>query len=188
MRRVLMSMWVLGLGGVAGACGKSDGPAAPAAPAERDDAALTARAEAALGPFKKTLMGTLEEAMKQGPEAAISVCADVAPTLAEAASKPGARVGRTSIKLRNPKNRAPTWLAPELAGLVTPKLVTIDDTHVGYAEPIMLRAMCLTCHGKRVEPSLKDKLAARYPEDAATGYLEGEIRGAFWVELDTTTP
>jgi hypothetical protein len=38
---------------------------------------------------------------------------------------------------------------------------------------------CLACHGKEIAPKVAARLAELYPEDAATGYSAGEIRGAF---------
>lgn len=151
----------------------------------RDDAAVTARAKAALDPFKKALRGALETALSQGPpEAAVDVCAEAAPKLAAAAAGPGVKVGRASLRLRNPGNAAPAWLAPSLEGLDGPRVLPIDDRHVGYAEPIVLGEVCVTCHGKDVAAPVRARLAERYPADAATGYAVGDRRGAFWVELE----
>ncbi len=41
--------------------------------------------------------------------------------------------------------------------------------------------LCLTCHGANVDPSLREKIEAVYPNDAAVGYNEGDIRGAFTI-------
>ncbi len=38
---------------------------------------------------------------------------------------------------------------------------------------------CLACHGKALAPQVRARLDALYPEDRATGYEAGEIRGAF---------
>lgn len=149
-----------------------------------DDAALVERAQRALGPFKKELRQTLEAALAKGPEAAIVACAEAAPSLAAKASTGGATVGRASTKLRNPRNAPPAWLSPTLAELTAPRLVRLDGGRVGYAEPIILQDMCTMCHGKNIAPDLHERLRATYPNDAATGYAVGDVRGAFWVELD----
>jgi hypothetical protein len=39
--------------------------------------------------------------------------------------------------------------------------------------------LCLTCHGTAIEPRLQAELTALYPQDLATGYQAGELRGAF---------
>ncbi|MCC6622205.1 MAG: DUF3365 domain-containing protein [Deltaproteobacteria bacterium] len=150
---------------------------------QRAQLALMQRAQVALGPFKKELKATLEGALAKGPEAAIAVCAEVAPELAKRASTGGVTVGRTSDRLRNPRNTAPAWLAPMVKGLDEPKVVRLDGGRVGYAEPIVLQDMCTMCHGKDLAPAIAERLKATYPDDAATGYAAGDVRGAFWAEL-----
>jgi hypothetical protein len=39
--------------------------------------------------------------------------------------------------------------------------------------------MCLGCHGKNIAPEVQAKLDELYPEDQATGFSEGDLRGAF---------
>ena len=150
----------------------------------RDDSATIARAQQALAPFKKELRATLEAALVHGPDEAIGVCAEVAPRLAAQASTPDAKVGRTSSRLRNPANAAPKWL--DFAAVTGPRVFDLDDGRFGYAEPIVTQALCTTCHGKDVAPSILERLRARYPNDAAMGYGVGDVRGAFWVELAPT--
>jgi hypothetical protein len=38
--------------------------------------------------------------------------------------------------------------------------------------------MCLQCHGEALAPEVTQALAARYPDDRATGFREGQLRGA----------
>jgi hypothetical protein len=42
-------------------------------------------------------------------------------------------------------------------------------------------ALCLQCHGLDIAPPVAEKIAELYPYDKATGYREGDIRGAFVV-------
>ena len=42
--------------------------------------------------------------------------------------------------------------------------------------------LCLTCHGAALSPDVEAALAESYPEDHATGYSAGDLRGAFVVE------
>ncbi|MGM0774574.1 MAG: c-type heme family protein, partial [Pseudomonadota bacterium] len=44
----------------------------------------------------------------------------------------------------------------------------------------------LGCHGKSIDPEVKAKLDELYPEDQATGFSEGDLRGAFVVTRQTT--
>ena len=39
--------------------------------------------------------------------------------------------------------------------------------------------LCLTCHGSELSKDTKAALKQHYPEDQATGYSLGDIRGAF---------
>lgn len=42
-------------------------------------------------------------------------------------------------------------------------------------------APCLMCHGEHIEPAVHARIGGRYPGDEATGYKEGDLRGAFSV-------
>jgi len=147
-----------------------------------------AGAEAVL-PFKRNLKQALVAGLEKGPVEAISACRIQAPRLAEVASTGGIRVGRTSRKLRNPGNAPKPWMEPFLAVYETdpdrrePAVVSIDEHTVGYVEPIFVQPMCVTCHGADVAPDLQAKLKELYPDDQATGYVAGDLRGIFWAEL-----
>jgi len=56
-----------------------------------------------------------------------------------------------------------------------------------YTKPIMLsNAMCLSCHGdpkKDIAPETAAKLKQLYPQDPATGYAEGDLRGMWSLRL-----
>lgn len=109
--------------------------------------------------------------------------------------KPGQKgiikVGRTSLRLRNPKNQPPAWVKPYLEKFAKatrvsgaePVLVDLDKGHHGYIEPIFTGAICLNCHGTNLEKGVREALRKEYPTDLATGYSEGEVRGLLWLEL-----
>ena len=40
---------------------------------------------------------------------------------------------------------------------------------------------CVTCHGETIAPSIAAKIDELYPADKATGFREGDLRGAFVV-------
>lgn len=140
-------------------------------------------------PFKKNLKQALVKGLEEGPVEAISACRVEAPKLAEAVSTGGIKVGRTSQKLRNPKNVSKLWMRSFLQVYETdperrePGVVLIDDHTVGYVEPIFVQPLCVTCHGAELEPDLDAKVKELYPEDQATGYVAGDFRGVFWAEL-----
>jgi hypothetical protein len=49
-----------------------------------------------------------------------------------------------------------------------------------YAKAIPVQAMCVTCHGTAsdIPATLAEKIRAEYPQDQATGYSVGKLRGA----------
>ncbi len=134
------------------------------------------------------LSGKLMEAMaKGGPPAAIEVCSKEAPQVAERVGKRlKVRIGRTSLKLRNPKNAPPDWakqLVEQQVG--KPTFLQLPDGGTGALLPIRLEAKCLPCHGppETVSDDVRKQLAKFYPEDRATGFKVGDLRGWFWVEV-----
>lgn len=152
------------------------------AEAEKQGAAL-------LMPFKKDLMAALKGGLAQGMDAAIAACNTEAPGIAARHSVDGVRIGRASHKLRNPANAAPEWVAPVLDqylaadGKPDPRVVSISESRTGYVEPIMLGPQCLGCHGESLTPAVSARLAELYPDDQATGFAAGDLRGVFWVEF-----
>jgi hypothetical protein len=166
-------------------------PSTPAAPAAEAEARKLARAKAAAEGLRDALQGQLSAALGAGgPAAAVEVCASVAPALAKAHSKDGVVVGRTGTRLRNPANAAPAWARPLLEALKEappeargPRTAKLPGGALGVVLPIPTGKPCLQCHGTEVAQPVREVIAKRYPADAATGYREGELRGAFWVEV-----
>ncbi len=134
-----------------------------------------------------SLSGRLTEVMgNQGPAAAISVCSREAALIARKISADhGLRIGRTAIRLRNPQNAPPEWVRPLLETAPTEaQFVSVADNTLGALLPIRLQQKCLACHGPTdsLRDDVREQLSAFYPDDAATGYAEGDVRGWFWVE------
>jgi hypothetical protein len=168
-----------------------------AALAGDDMAARTAASREAIKSLAGTLTGQLSLAMADGgPVAAIEVCNLVAPEIAHTESVTrGWRVGRTSLKLRNPANAPDAWelavlqdFAARKAAGEDPKaldhaeIVTADGRRsFRYMKAIVTMEVCTTCHGASVAPEIDDQLRTLYPEDRARGYGVGDIRGAFTV-------
>lgn len=166
-------------------------PNAPvaAAPASEPPAVLAAKK---LGKsLKERLTGALQA---EGPVAAARVCADEAQAITAAANTGGVKVGRTSSKLRNPKNAPPdwvsAWLAAQTPGQPPAPQVTTEAGVSRAVLPIVIEPPCLTCHGPKdaLAPEIQALLAERYPDDAATGYAVGDLRGALWAEAPVVTP
>ena len=143
---------------------------------------------AQLAPFKRLLMAALTTALAEGAPAAVDACRLQAPAIAAAQATPTLRVGRTSHRLRNPENTAPAWVQPVLARYVAqpaaavPVSLPLEGGGLGYVEPIRLMPVCVQCHGSELESSLAARIRARYPDDQATGFAVGDLRGVFWLE------
>ncbi len=142
-----------------------------------------------LMPFKQSMKAALVEGMADGPAAAIDACRVKAPEIAANLSTDGVRMGRSSHRLRNPANAGPEWIEATLARYVEdsrarePVPVELDDERLGYIEPIVMQPMCLTCHGDSLAAPVAEAINELYPEDQATGFEVGELRGIFWVEF-----
>lgn len=169
---------------------------AAAAP-ETDDWA--ARSRALADQLTGQLKAELQQAMQSGgPVAAIEVCHSRAPEIAaQLGRESGARVGRTALRVRNPAN-APDDLerkvlqqfADELAAAKPPlpgppeavfELRTPRGIEHHYMRAIPMQSLCVTCHGKTIAPEIAAAIGGKYPEDAATGFETGDLRGAVTV-------
>lgn len=146
------------------------------------------RGAALVAALKSELVQELMAGMEQGPVNAISVCKEQAPAVAEALSKDGVLIGRTSHRLRNPANTAPDWVAPVLKSYLdddtnrAPTFVELPDDREGYVEVLVTQPLCLACHGESLDPDVAEQIQASYPEDEATGFEVGELRGVVWAE------
>ena len=146
------------------------------------------RASASLLPFKQQLMKALQSGMQQGAENAIDVCRLEAPAIAASVSGDGVEIGRSSHRLRNPANAPSDWQQQAIDHYLAGEdreamLFELDDNQLGYAEPIITAPMCLACHGSELSAEVTQALSEHYPEDQATGFYAGDLRGIFWVSL-----
>jgi len=157
----------------------------------------TAAARAVVKEFATTLQGELGAAMKAGgPENAIQVCSNRAPAIAaELSKKNNLHVARTSLKPRNPSDAPDAWETQVLKDFEGRKAKGEDPAKIEHAEivttggkrefrymkaiAIAPGAPCLACHGENLDPKVSAKLKALYPQDQATGYKTGDLRGAF---------
>lgn len=149
--------------------------------------------------FQKELGGRLMTAMSAGgPVQAIEVCKTDAPAIAARLSaESGARVSRTALRLRNSGNAPDAEARGVLedfdrrlkAGASAPP-EAFEPTRGGgarYMKAIITQPMCTACHGKEIAPEVRAALAQHYPNDQATGFAIGELRGAFLIDWPPTT-
>lgn len=171
-------------------------------PAFADDLAqYQEQARATAQSLLKQLGGELQKEMKaNGPAAAIKVCKERAPAIAsELSRKNGEKVARVSLKVRNPLIGTPdAWEQKVLADfdrkaaagakpetLEFAEIVTEPQgRYFRYMKAVPTGAVCLACHGPadKIASEVKDQLAVEYPHDKATGYSEGQIRGAITIK------
>jgi hypothetical protein len=146
----------------------------------------------------KLLAVLTAEIEKGGPESAIAVCREKAPEMAKAASQQtGWQIRRVSLGNRNPKAVPDAWERAVLedfdrraaagespATLEKGEVVTEEGKKsYRYMKALPTLELCTKCHGAQasLSPAVKAKLAELYPQDKATGYSVGQIRGAMTI-------
>jgi len=163
-----------------------------------DTQALEQKAGQITQAFGGQLKSVLQTAIKSGgPVQALEVCKINAPATAKSiGDTEGWKVGRTSLKVRNPANTPDAWETTVLqhwnqkikegapaAGLKASTVVTIDGKPTyRYMQAIPTGELCVTCHGTSLAQPVKEALAKLYPKDQATGFKVGDLRGAFTLE------
>ena len=154
-------------------------------------------AKKAIKEFAGALQTELKTAMQAGgPVAAIAVCnVRAMPITEKIAAEKGMQLSRVSLKNRNPVNAPNDWQAAviqdfekqkmsgkDVASLAWSETVDGDDgREFRFMKAIPTAAVCLNCHGTSIAPEVSQALTNLYPKDLATGYSEGDIRGAFVV-------
>lgn len=165
------------------------------------DSNLEAQAKARIQPFASQLLETVQEAIRrQGAPGAVEACQLMAPQVADLHSQSGWRIGRTSMKVRNPENAPDAWeravlerFQEEMARGRPVKELNVGEWVGGeyrYMQAIPVGEPCLACHGENIDPRVRAVLQERYPRDQATGFKVGDLRGAFTLrkhsaEVDT---
>ena len=163
------------------------------APPQTPFPAEMARVEQAMNDLQRALLTKLTGAMASGgPAAAVEVCRTDARTISESvATAQGLELGRTSHRLRNPANAPRAWARPTVdaaagakAAAEGLKVFDLGD-RVGVLRPIGTAEACTKCHGApdEVKKNLGGALAAAYPQDRATGFAPGDLRGWMWAEV-----
>jgi hypothetical protein len=142
--------------------------------------------------YQQEVVGLLKAALTGGGTlAAIEVCKGVSTTLDERfEGLPGVKVRRVTEQVRNPTH-APDefeqsvfseWREQMKVGGYPSAIARETDDGLRVMQPIMLKLrLCLRCHGTKTDISkeVQKKLKLHYPDDKATGYKMGDLRGAF---------
>lgn len=174
-------------------------------PTEDQIAQAQAAAESAMDELQQQLSSRLAEALSNGgPEQALNVCATVAQEVTETlAAGREVALRRTALRYRNPRNAPDEFerdfmekLEAELASgsadnegvrAASGTALRTDNGRWEYRclRPILLKEVCTACHGgdAQISPATRDAIALQYPDDRATGFAVGELRGAFSVRV-----
>ena len=142
------------------------------------------------------LKSELVKAIKLGGfENGLEVCKTKAPEIAEKLSTDGWMIGRTSLKVRNIKNTPDEWETKTLirfeeevsegVSADTLSFSAIQADKFRMMKGIPTAAVCVACHGSSIEQETANKIDELYPQDQATGYSLGDLRGAFTIEKFT---
>ena len=166
--------------------------------AERESA-VRAEGAAATQALMTTLQTNLVTSMEEGgPVEAIEFCATRALALTDSVSDSlgdGISIKRVSERHRNPEN-APDASEIEAIRHFEAALADngalpddwVQETPAGelrFYRPLTIAPPCLNCHGDPVnmDPRVVEVLQASYPDDQATGYEAGDLRGLIRVSV-----
>ena len=146
--------------------------------------------------FMKELKGILIEQIQTGGVIqAVAVCSDTAQLLTnEFGVERGVFIKRVSMKNRNKNNYPDDFEKRTLNRFELLKqnnelnneteyaeIITEGDyKYLRYLKPILVQAECLNCHGNQTDmmPEVNNLIVEKYPQDKATGYKVGDLRGA----------
>ncbi len=141
--------------------------------------------------FGSTLKPQLKQALQSGGFThAVKVCSVKAPEIAQQLSaETGWQVKRVSLKPRNSSTAiTDDWENQVLNHFEQLQVQGSPIAKLAYSENVsgefrFMKAqgaepLCLNCHGTNIQPAIKDILNQLYPDDKATGYRQGQIRGA----------
>lgn len=176
---------------------------APALCAGFDEAAELDWASQATLEYGDALKSELKAAMQAGGALqAIEVCNTRALVIdREVSLANDVNVSRVSARNRNPANAPNEWQEKVLNSFETRKLAGEDASTLTWHEvaetdngpefrfmkAIPTGGLCLQCHGTDIAPPVAEKLAELYPDDKATGFSQGDLRGAFVVTRTLTS-
>ncbi len=197
----LASAWIVGLSGVGCESTGEDGVGDhPDALPEREAAVAVELGAPAADALADGVFGGLNRARDElGLVGALEFCSAEALGLTEEIQEshdPRLDLKRTTLRWRNPANAPDAWeerILDYLARLErndpdsVPGELTArgPDETLRYYRVLRTVPMCLNCHGAipGMAPDVRESIRQRYPDDRATGYREGEVRGVVRVEI-----
>lgn len=178
------------------------GLAAPARALSPDELrAATEEARKVADALIAQIRGELTRALESsGPLRAVVVCKYSMPEISSNLSrKHGWRISRVSLKARNPAlGMADAWeqrvlhhfdqqvsRGEKAASLEQGEVVSEPaGKYFRYMRALAMGPLCQACHGTpdQISDAIKAQLALEYPNDTATGYRIGQVRGAVTIK------
>lgn len=143
-----------------------------------------------------TLMGEVQKSIKEnGLAGTVTHCASRAQELSTLIGvEEGVTIRRVTEKTRNPIDAPDTYerrILAQFAEMARNKQIAPSTVHVEvvaqegrnmlrFLKPIVIGKTCLGCHGsaESIPADVSAALRAHYPTDLATGYADGDLRGA----------
>ena len=145
-----------------------------------------------------TLGGALKKALQEGGVAsAIPYCnVSALPLLDSISTQYEVSIRRTTRRIRNPLDSATVeerrhlniyedQIANEQE--LVPQVEALANGTFLYTRPIVLAAMCQSCHGEvgqDIKPEDYALIQEHYPDDQAINYAAGDLRGMWSVSFD----
>ena len=162
-------------------------------------AAALEQARGAADELTETIRGLLQQELQRGGyDGAVRVCSEAAQRLTrEYRATSGHDVRRVSLKPRNPADAPDAFergVLEEFERQRASGRLPIEHFEVRreggrdtlrYMRPLVAAALCLNCHGRPedIPPAVSALLKEKYPDDPATGYQAGDVRGAVSVAV-----
>lgn len=180
-------------------CSSSDKPesAKQETPGNVTQVEMQSAAKQLVSGFMTDLKAELMSAVKEGGAAsAISVCQIKAPQVSESYSEERWSIRRVTDRPRNQLNKADAH-QQEILALFADSLESRkffdewtdpeNETGYTYYQPIKMGNFCLKCHGdsKSLDEEVALALQDKYPDDKATDYEAGDLRGMFVVQIES---
>lgn len=193
MKKAVLGLSLLVLGGCGSSAPPSDGTAF-------NKQKVIEMGNAGYTQLNMTLRAELDKAIAAGgPVNGVQVCSTKALALTAQIGQEigdGVKIKRTSFKYRNPANapdqhdkEALQYFEKELKekGELPTEFVqpVPEEGTVRYYKALVVQPLCLKCHGDPAAMSdeLRATLKERYPDDKATGFKDGDLRGLVRVSI-----
>jgi hypothetical protein len=150
----------------------------------------------AIKKISKKMKPMLQSVLKQDPTGAsgIAICSAMSKSMEENQknSNEKVKVRRASLKYRN-ANNSPDKIDTDVLNKIKEsknfKMPLVVKTSVGHRvyKPIAIKKPCLSCHGTNINKDTAKEITKLYPNDNATGYEIGQLRGVMIAEILSST-